>query len=101
MADLRREVIDRVLRHIANDFLRRAARSAPTDHAAAASLRMHINGGAYLGHLNWCATPKGIAYGGPAMGAVTGERCDGVIPWLELARAARSDSEQLTMEVTP
>ena len=85
------------LRHIANDYLCRVARGPATEAEAADSLKMHASSGGYYGSDGWWSTlpagGKGIAYGS---GSLMDEP-DGVITWMELARAARTDVEQMAL----
>lgn len=95
----RDQVIDRVLGHTAGDFVGRQCRAAPTEADAVAFLRAHLIPSGYIGSDGaWHGQRVGVAYTGPD-GAVlpTVETGAAVVPWIEIARAARG-ARQLTME---
>lgn len=98
--DMRQCVIDLVLGHIANDFLRRSCRMRDTDSEAAYWLKAYIHGG-FAGHeVTWAAHPKGVVYGrSREVGARPSPGDDGahLLTWIEVARAARADTEQLAL----
>lgn len=98
----REQAINRFLGHISNGFLRRVAREADTNADAASSLKMHVPAGGYHGPDGWWSTlgvnvkGRGIAYGTPD---TSYDEPTGLITWRELAKHARTDAEQLTLEV--
>ena len=97
--DRRADVIADVLGSIANDHLPRLARRSDTDADAAQAIKRALDFAGSVSEAGaWQTCPRGIAYNGPGEGVIP-DPADGadVIPWKEVARAARSDAEQLTL----